>query len=537
MSNSKLTDPMTASVEAYIGKMSLAEKLGQLFLVYFEGPDLSEPLREMIQNYHIGGMILYAIAGNTESLTQIRQLTTSVQREAMQCGARIPLWIGIDQEGGSVVRLPQGSTHFPSQMAVGATGSLALAHAMARATARELQQLGINMNFAPVIDVNSNPANPIIGIRAFSSDPEQVAQFGLATVQAYQAAGVIPTPKHFPGHGDTAIDSHLGLPTVDRSREELEAVDWLPFRAAIAGGAEVIMTAHVVLSGLAAEGGWEMGSQHPATLSAEVLQGILREDLGFEGVIMTDSLTMGAIDQLFGIPEAAEMALQAGADMLLFGADRGHSPAEQKLVYQYLWDHVLAGQITVNRLDESVRRILRVKANYGLLEGISDQITENYEDPQPPLVFSFPDHQDLALQIAQQSVTVMRDRANQLPLQPHEPILVIWPCSSRDPGPILRTHFPHLQIISMDLDPSPDQIEQIQGLAQQVDRVIVGSLQIQRYPQQLKLIQSLPIEALIVVGLGAPEDLMDVAEISCLIATYGDAPASLTALAQTLVDH
>jgi beta-N-acetylhexosaminidase len=204
---------------------SLEEKLGQLFLVYFEGPLLSPALEEMIREYHIGGLIFYSIAGNIQTLSQVAQLTTSAQAQS-----RIPLWMGIDQEGGPVVRLTEGVTVFPSAMAVAAAGSLEDAEAMAQVVGIELKNLGFNLNFAPVVDVNSNPHNPIIGIRAFGSDPKQVADYGLAMLRGYRQAGILCTPKHFPGHGDTHIDSHLGLPRVDRPLAELQATELPPLQ-------------------------------------------------------------------------------------------------------------------------------------------------------------------------------------------------------------------------------------------------------------------------------------------------------------------
>lgn len=305
--------------------------MGQLFLVYFEGAEFSSALEEMIRDYHVGGLIFYSIAGNIQTLPQVAQLIAAAQAQAL-----VPLWIAIDQEGGPVVRLTEGVTVFPSAMAVAAAGSLAKAEAMARAVGTELKSLGFNLNFAPVVDVNSNPHNPIIGIRAFGSDPKQVTDYGLALWRGYRQAGILCTPKHFPGHGDTDMDSHLGLPRVDRPLEALQTTELRPFQALIRAGAEAMMTAHVVMPALGSVGDSGTKSLQPATLAPEVVSGWLRQKLGFKGLVLTDSLTMGAIARTYGIPEAAELAFRAGADVLVFGADPGFSPAIQKEAYAHL---------------------------------------------------------------------------------------------------------------------------------------------------------------------------------------------------------
>ncbi len=510
---------------------SLEEKLGQLFLVYFEGPLLSPALEEMIRDYHVGGLIFYSIAGNIQTLPQVAQLIADAQAQA-----RIPLWMGIDQEGGPVVRITEGVTVFPSAMAVAAAGSLEKAETMARILGVELKSLGFNLNFAPVVDVNSNPRNPIIGIRAFGSDPKQVADYGLAMLRGYRQAGILCTPKHFPGHGDTSMDSHLGLPRVDRSLEELQTTELYPFQALIRAGAEAIMTAHVVMPALGSaiatrrfrvrDRGTE--SLQPATLAPEVLSGWLRQKLGFAGVILTDSLTMGAIAHTYGIPEAAELAFKAGADVLLFGADRGFTPAVQKEAYAHLLRGFRSGRLSVEQLDQSVQRILSWKQRYGLgslpLSGL---------ETSTPAATSNPQHQAVARSIAQDSITLLKGSLP--PLAPD--LLLITPVPLL--GELLQNAWPRAQVLKISPEPTPEDFQTILQRAPSADQVVVGSLDLFRYPLQrellVELLGALPPEKVIGLALGSPYDALALPQVPVYLACYGTTPVSLQALLEVLL--
>src|SRR5690606_667232 len=256
----------------------------------------------------VGGVILFA--RNIRDPVQVANLTRSLQQLAQSSGARIPLFIATDQEGGIVARLRSPAAVMPGAMALGAASSPELAYEAGRSTARQLLAVGINMNFAPVVDVNNNPANPVIGVRSFGEDPELVAELGAAFIRGQQEEGVISTAKHFPGHGDTDTDSHIALPRADHPRVRLDQVELVPFRAAIAAGVDAIMTAHVTFPSIDPTPGL------PATLSHRVLTGLLREELGHEGLIVTDAMEMQAITANFGIAEAAVRAVEAVGDMV-----------------------------------------------------------------------------------------------------------------------------------------------------------------------------------------------------------------------------
>lgn len=324
----------------------LREHIGQLFMLGFTGTAVTPDLAGFIATYKPGGLILFA--RNLTDTEQIVALTNDLQRLT----PRDPLLIAIDQEGGRVSRLPAGFTIFPPCSLLGHCGSAALAHAAAAVTAAELRAVGINMNMSPVLDVNTNVANPIIGDRAFSEDPDMAATLGLATIRGLQANRVVACGKHFPGHGDTSTDSHKELPVVAASRERLEAVELRPFRHAIDHGLASMMTAHVLYPALDA--------QHPATLSAAILTDLLRTRLGFDGLLLTDDMEMHAIIDHAGIGEASVQAFLAGADVLLICKDRDRQVAAIEALYKA----VESGAIAPERIAASLRRVAAVKARF-----------------------------------------------------------------------------------------------------------------------------------------------------------------------------
>lgn len=279
--------------------------IGRLLIVGIPGPQLDARTRRTLERLHVGGVILFR--RNVGSPAQISALTADLHALPSR-----PL-VAIDHEGGRVLRLGEPFTQFPPAAAIGRTGDASVAFRVGRAMAEELAAVGIDLNFAPVLDVHSNPSNPVIGDRAFGSDPTLVGELGIAMMRGLQAGGVIPCGKHFPGHGDTEKDSHLELPVVRRSRAELERTELVPFRAVIAAGVPMLMTAHVMYPVLDPE--------HPATMSRAILTDLLRTELQFEGVIASDDLEMRAIADHQEIGAAALATLRAGADALLVCQD------------------------------------------------------------------------------------------------------------------------------------------------------------------------------------------------------------------------
>ncbi|MGH7166524.1 MAG: beta-N-acetylhexosaminidase [Nitrospiraceae bacterium] len=333
--------------------MTLREKIGQLFMLGFSGTSVSKELAGLLEEYRPGGLILFS--RNLQSPEQIARLTNTLQQKAARAGrmaSHAPLLISVDQEGGRVSRVPAGFTVFPACAVLGRCDSTELAYSAAAATAAELRAVGINMNLAPVLDLDTNPENPIIGDRSFSPDPTRVCELGLATIAGLQDHKVIACGKHFPGHGDTAVDSHKELPVVAASLDRLRDLELRPFRHAIQNGLAAMMTAHVLYPAL--------DEALPATLSPAILTGLLRDELGFTGLTLTDDLEMHAIIDHYGIGEAAVRAVQAGADLLLICKN----PGRQVTAMDAVQDAVRHGAIPEERLEASLHRIAQTKQRF-----------------------------------------------------------------------------------------------------------------------------------------------------------------------------
>lgn len=357
-------------LRALISHMTTEEKVGQLFVMRVYGHSATAPdqadidanlqeigvrtAAELIARYRVGGIIYFTWAHNTRDPYQIAALSNGIQRASLQQPRGLPVLISTDQEHGIVTRVGEPATLFPGAMAVGAGRSRADARTLGRIAGAELRATGIRQDYAPVADVNVNPANPVIGVRSFGADPDAVASLVAAEVSGYRHAGVAATAKHFPGHGDTAVDSHYGFPVITHSREVWERLDATPFRAAIAAGIDSIMTAHIMVPALDDSG-------DPATLSHPILTGILRGRLGYDGVVITDSLAMEGVRTKYGDDRVPVLALKAGVDQLL-------NPPSLDVAWNAVLGAVRDGELTEARLDESLLRILRLKSRLGLFD-------------------------------------------------------------------------------------------------------------------------------------------------------------------------
>lgn len=339
-------------LDALVEALTVEEKVGQLLLLGFGGTKMDPTIATFLDDMKPGGVALFG--RNIDAPLQTLQLIRDVRSHDP---VGIPMFVAVDQEGGTVVRLKEHATVLPSAMALGAAHDVDLARRAGRALGEDLKLFGFNMNLAPVLDVNSNPNNPVIGIRSFGESPSAVAELGVAYVEGLQSAGVLAVAKHFPGHGDTDSDSHYHLPVLPHDRARLDEVELLPFTRAFAEGLDAMMTAHIALPGL---GGPE--ADLPATVSARVLTTLLRNELGYQGLVMTDGLEMQGIVQRFGSGEAAVRAVLAGADVVMVL----WYPEKKREVRDSLLAAVRSGRISAQRLDEAVRRVLFAKARRGL---------------------------------------------------------------------------------------------------------------------------------------------------------------------------
>ncbi|MBT3517145.1 MAG: beta-N-acetylhexosaminidase [Nitrospina sp.] len=318
-----------------------------MIITGFGGTCLNSELEELIVKSKIGGIILFE--RNFEEPDQLITLINDLQSLAKSCPASVPLFISVDQEGGRVARLKSPFSDFPQPSCLGHARSESLAHRFGLALGREMQAVGINMVYAPVLDVNTNPDNPIIGTRALSDTPEWVGRMGKAVIDGIQEAGVFPVGKHFPGHGDTDRDSHLELPYVNRDMSSLEKVELEPFVQAVSHGLKVVMTAHVIYSA------WD--DKLPATFSPYILKNILRKRLGFDGLIITDDLEMKAVEKHIPFDSIPRLGSIAGVDLYLICHDRGKTLSLQNQMIQ----DIEGGRIDKKQVEYSVQRIINFK--------------------------------------------------------------------------------------------------------------------------------------------------------------------------------
>ncbi len=483
----------------------MEELLGQLFMVGFHGSTLSTEMAELIQQQRVGGVILFE--RNIQSAQQVSELTHSLQMCARAAGHPAPLLIALDQENGMVRRLGEHITSLPGNMALGAIASEEVAYEVALATGRELRALGLTMNLAPVIDVNNNPANPVIGTRSFGEEPSLVARLGAAQVRGYRDAGIIATLKHFPGHGDTTVDSHYALPVIPHTLERLQAIELLPFQRGIEEGAECIMTAHIAFPALTHD-------MTPATLSSDVLQGLLRTSLGYQGVIISDCMEMKAISATVGVERASVQALHSGVDIVLIS----HRHDRQHAAFAAVEDAVQQGELSLARVHAAIQRVLALKNRYLSWETL-------------PLSTAFADldlsaHQHLRDTAYARSTTLVKDAFGLLPLKldADQRILVLY--SGAYAGALvhmMRRYHPNTQAFAVPQQLSLHQIGDILHMVGDADIVLVATVNAYRDKVQSELVTGLVhLKRCPVIGLAlaSPYDLLAYPELSTYLVIY-----------------
>lgn len=345
-------------IKEKIDSMTLEQKIGQLFIVGFEGDIINDEIIDLVKNQEVGGLIYFS-----RNVVDSNQIIT-LNNEIKAIKKDIPLFISVDEEGGVVSRVPDEFLKLPSSGYIGKFDDENLSYNIGSIISKELKSLGFNMDFAPVLDIDSNPNNTVIGERAFGNNADIVSKLGIKTMEGLRDGGIIPVVKHFPGHGDTDIDSHYGLPIVTKTLEELNNLEFIPFKNAIENGADVVMVSSIILSSI--------DSEYPATMSKKVTTDILRNKLNFDGVIATDDMTMGAIMDNYNLTDAVIMAINAGNDLIL--VCHGYDDIIKSI--SAVKDAVSSNIISEERIDESVYRILKLKEKYR----VNDDIISNEID-------------------------------------------------------------------------------------------------------------------------------------------------------------
>jgi beta-N-acetylhexosaminidase len=468
-------------VKKTLDAMSLDEKVGQMLVSSFGSDflatdsDAFDALVKTVHDEHIGG---FHVFGGTEAAPDVlldahygtvtlgQPLAAASLLNRLQAISKYPLLNSSDFETGLGFRL-EGGTAFPRNMAFGAAGDDRLAYEAGRITAEESRAIGIQLNFAPVVDVNNNPRNPVINTRSYGEDPQAVGRLASAYVRGLQSAGMLATLKHFPGHGDTDVDSHLGLPIIKDPREMLEQIELPPFKAGIAAGVGAVMTAHIEMPAL------DPTPNTPTTLSRPIVTGVLRNDLSFGGLIVTDSMQMAGVTALYTPGDAAVKAVKAGNDLILH-------PPDDAAAFAAIRDAVKSGDIPMAQIDASVTRILRAKAMTGLnrTRAVNLDAVAN--------IIGGRAHQAVADEVSRRSITLIRDQRNDVPLKvaPDAHVLYLsvldftsgWRIASpsRTFIPELKKHWPDVTAVELSERSSADDVELVRAMAPRFDAIVAS---------------------------------------------------------------
>lgn len=501
--------------------LSLERKVGQLLLAGVRSPDEVAEDERWVREGKLGGVILYR--GSFITPQDALALVARLQQAARETGG-LPLLVAADQEGWPFNETIAGATVFPGNMALGATRRPDWAHEAARVGAREMRAMGMHWNLAPVADVNTNPDNPIIGVRSFGESPALVAEMVRASVLGYRDGGILAAAKHFPGHGDTSVDSHEGLPLVTHPMGRIRAIELVPFKAAIAAGVQTIITAHVVYPSLDAE-------RLPATLSSNILGNLLRHELGFQGLIVGDDLEMQAITDRYHRGRGAVMAIRAGADIVILS----RAGAGRDEVFSALLEAARSGEISAARLDGAVQHVLAAKQRAGVLGS-----------PRPPVPLSeigLAPHRALAQQIADRAVTLLRNQDRLLPLSHGIRLTAIVAAPSRfapevDRLQALLDRRARAQLLVLPSNPASTDIQRAVDAAAGTDVVLVGTLHWgEAFPQGQRRLAEAFVHSghrTVFVALGNPYDLRFYPEAKTYLCSYGTTEPALEALTRVL---
>ncbi len=512
----------------------MREMIGQMMVFGFDGKKPDERIKKLITRYRIGGVILFTRnMGNTD---EILALTVSLQKTAKEAGYEKPLLICVDQENGVVRRLGKGTTVFPGAMLLGAAGDPRNAYEIGFATGVELKALGINWNLAPVTDINNNPSNPVIGVRSYGEDPFMVSAFAKQAILGMRKAGIITTLKHFPGHGDTDTDSHLALPVIRHDLSRLRAVELVPYKELIPWGVDTIMTAHIHFPAIERR-------KIPATLSHNIVTGLLREELGYDGVITTDCMEMKAVRETIGTAQGTIDAINAGVDIVMIS----HTYELQEASAQAVYDSVRHGDIPEEKIMDAYNRISKLKDKYLSWE----DILANGDTPKVSEKVGCQAHSLLAWKVFRKGIKLFRNESNIIPAQKNGDTLVIHPGtvnmtlaedvehSNCSLGMAIRSINPCASEMCIDPDPDASVIAEVLSRINSFDIIIVGTLCASQNPGQIKLVRKL-LETgknLIIIAMKSPYDYQFFPDVPAYIATFEYTYPALLQAARVLYGH
>ena len=490
-----------------IDQLTLEQKVGQMLMFAFHGTEYNEQLETFIKEFNLGGVVLFA--RNIMSPLQVANLNQRIQADT-----NIPLFISLDQEGGPVQRIIDGITPLPGAMAL-ASADQDKIYDITKAVGHDLKSLGFNMNFAPVGDVNNNPDNPVINSRSYSDSPRVVAKCAKMAYRGFQDSDIIPTIKHFPGHGNTNVDSHLGLPVVKSEIKEIEKIELIPFIETINDGIAGVMVSHILYEAY--------DKIYPATLSYQIITKLLKEELGFKGLICTDSLTMGAIYTKFSVEEILYHGINAGNDMLVFCGRADLN--EQRFIYNTFIKLVSEGKIPMARINESVDKILNLKAKY-CRQNINLGAIRT------------PENLALSNELQDKSITLVNDN-NLLPLKKNDKVLLIFPeiklfSLVDNENQKYETLNNYLDVDEIIINQDLKNLSLFKSISDKYDKIVMATYNVVSGDYQTKVYDYLDKEKLVVVSLRSPYDINHLPGAKNYLCIYEATKEALMSLSKAL---
>lgn len=496
-----------------INSLTIEEKVGQMLMFSFFGTEYNEQLDYFIKKLHLGGVAHFS--RNIISPDQACKLNNDIQKNS-----KIPLFIGLDQEGGTVQRLIKGVTPFPGAMALAATNESN--RELCRYVGTDLKNMNYNMVFAPVADVNNNPLNPVINSRSYSDNPEVVAKYATDAFKGFEEALILPTAKHFPGHGDTSVDSHLSLPMVNKTMKELELTELVPFKKVISEGIDGVMVSHIMYPAF--------DEKYPATLSYNIMTKYLKKDLNYQGLLISDSLTMGAIYNNYSLQDVVRLSVNGGMDILMFCGKADLD--EQKKIYDYFLDDVKEGIIPIERINESVEKILKFKEKY-------------CEDCKKEYVSPIPEAMALGTGLSEKSITMVKSVDNIIPLKDNDKILVIFPkiklfslVDNDDNqyatlGNVFKKY--HIDVDEIIVSDDLSNLFHIRKIANNYSKIVLATYNVREKDYQTQIFSILDKSKTIVASMRSPYDIKFLNGVETYFCIYEATDLALNSLVKVLL--